>query len=312
MTDDRNTASQGFAQRVLIPVIRGIAELLLISVVVAAIGVAAYALWDLGDIGAKAQPANWAKYKPGENKLSFDELIKINPEVIGWIQLYGTNVDYPVVQGPDNDKYLTVGADLQYSLTGSIFLDYRNHPDFSDFDNIVYGHSMSYNAMFGDVTDYNERDFYDSHRYGDLYFGGRHHGLRAVGFAKVDGYKTGLCRPLITSAEEKAAFFSELDKSSIYPVNAADKREDATYVLLYTCTSAFTNGRYILVCELTDEVYENTYGEDTRTPETVGGPVLRLQFFLAVMVILFLLICTAIIMRRRDRRKQRIAAERQE
>lgn len=179
----------------------------MITAVVIAIIIAAYALFDLHDVGMRAQPAVYEKYKPGEDRGSFEELVAINDEVIGWIDLYGTNIDYPVVQAKDNEKYLMLSADLQYSLSGAIFLDYRNQPDFSDFNNIIYGHSMSYNAMFGDICDYLEPSFYDAHRYGDLFFDGAHHGLRVVGLVETDAYKSNLYRPEIVTDEQKDAAF---------------------------------------------------------------------------------------------------------
>lgn len=298
--EQRQKRSGGILNRI----IRNIAGIVMITLVITAIAIAAYALFDLHDMGTRALPANYEIYKPGEQKLSFEELIQINPEVIGWIDIYGTNIDYPVVQGPDNDKYLMTAADLQYSVSGAVFLDYRNSPDFTDFNNIIHGHSMAYNAMFGDVSDFAEDSFFEEHRFGDLFFGDRHHGLRIVGFVEVDAYRSGLYSVLIESEKQKEDFLAELDEAGKYPFVAPDRSTDNTYVLLSTCTSGFTNGRHILVCMLTDEVYEDPFaGETTSGRDTVGGPRLRLRFFIIVMCIILALIMTVIVLRRAENRQ---------
>ncbi|MCG4817374.1 class B sortase, partial [Collinsella aerofaciens] len=77
-----------------------------------------------------------------EGGLSFEQLKELNPEVFGWLTVYGTNIDYPVTQGKDNWKYVNTNALGEYSLSGAIFLDYTNRKDFQDFNSILYGHHM--------------------------------------------------------------------------------------------------------------------------------------------------------------------------
>lgn len=276
----------------IIRLLQSIGEYALIAIILISILIAVYALWDIKFVASKAQPSNYAIYKPGEDKGSWEELKASNSEVIGWINIYGTNIDYPVVQAKDNEKYLMTDAFGRYSLSGAIFLDYRNKADFSDFNNIIHGHSMSHNAMFGDVSDFLDEEFYRTHGYGDLFFSETHHGLKIIAIAEVDAYTSGLYRMVLGRDESADAFFSELDSASKFAIDESDKNADYTYVLLSTCTSAFTNGRHILVCRLTDEVYENAYASDTETAarDTVGGPRVRIRFLLIVLIIIALLV----------------------
>lgn len=86
---------------------------------------------------------NYEAYIPTEKSTkSFEELQKINPDVIGWIRVNDTNINYPLVQTDNDDTYMNTDAEGNYSLSGAIFLHCANKPDFSDFDNIIYGHHM--------------------------------------------------------------------------------------------------------------------------------------------------------------------------
>ncbi len=291
--------------QLLVQLLQSISEYLIISILLITLLIASYALWDLHDTGQKAQPEEYEIYDPSKHRASFEELIAINKDVFGWIKIYGTNIDYPVLQGEDNDKYLMTAADGRFQATGSIFLDYRNKRDFSDFNNIIYGHSMAYNAMFGDVRDFEEKSFYDEHKYGDLYFSGRHHGLKIIGFVQTDAYMTKLCRPIITTDDEKEALFEEMNATSIYPIDATELSYDYTYVLLYTCDTSTTNGRDLLICRLTDETYKDMFAGERDTKDKIGGARFRLRFFLIFLLLLALLIAIAHAIRKSEERERK-------
>ena len=101
---------------------------------------------------------------------SFEELQKINPDIIGWIRINETNVNYPLLQAEDDDTYMNTDAEGKYSLSGSIFLHCANKPDFSDFNNMIYGHHMEKHMMFGDVGLFADKEYFDEHPYGNLFF----------------------------------------------------------------------------------------------------------------------------------------------
>ena len=92
------------------------------------------------------------------------ELREVNPQAVGWIWVPGTTVNFPLVQGEDNAKYLSRSYDLGWSNSGSIFLDYRNSSGFTDENSIIYGHNMKNGGMFGRLKDYAEQDYLEEHR----------------------------------------------------------------------------------------------------------------------------------------------------
>lgn len=86
-----------------------------------------------------------------ENSIDFASLQQINADVIGWITIPCCDVNYPIVQGSDNDKYLTTTYEGKTNSSGTIFMDYANSSDFSDMNTFIYGHNMKNNTMFGSL-----------------------------------------------------------------------------------------------------------------------------------------------------------------
>ena len=83
--------------------------------------------------------------------VDFNELLKKNPDTVGWIKVEGTKVNYPIVQSTDNDYYLSHAFNKSANQGGWIFADYR--VNFKDFgrNTIIYGHNMNNKTMFGSI-----------------------------------------------------------------------------------------------------------------------------------------------------------------
>ena len=86
-------------------------------------------------------------------------LQQVNSDVIGWIAIPGTEISYPLVQGTDNDYYLTHTWNQNSSAVGAIFMDCRCSADFSGFNTIVYGHRMNNGSMFAALKHYQKAGF---------------------------------------------------------------------------------------------------------------------------------------------------------
>lgn len=98
-----------------------------------------------------------------ERMIQLEELQKENEEIIGWLEIEGTNINYPILQSKDNEFYLTHNYKKEYSPSGSLFLD-------KDFDLIngssnylIYGHRNKQGLMFEDLLKYSKEDFYKEH-----------------------------------------------------------------------------------------------------------------------------------------------------
>lgn len=94
--------------------------------------------------------------------MDFSRLKEINPDIIGWIRLEGTSIDYPIVRTDNNDYYLDHLYNGEWNSNGSIFIDYRNTGDFTDRNTVIYGHHMKNGMMFHALEKYKHQEFYDA------------------------------------------------------------------------------------------------------------------------------------------------------
>lgn len=101
-------------------------------------------------------------------EVDFSKLLKINDDIIGWIYMEDTVVNYPLLQGENNLYYLDKTLYKKYLASGSIYLDCDNEPDFSDAHSIIFGHNMKNHTMFGDLSDLRDEDYLKEHPYVDL------------------------------------------------------------------------------------------------------------------------------------------------
>lgn len=108
----------------------------------------------------------WDYIKMNLIDVDFNELKKTNKEVKGWIQVNGTNINYPFVQTTNNEYYLTRAFNKSYNDAGWIFLDYRNNIETLDKNTIIYGHSRLDQTMFGTLKNITKNNWYnDSNNY---------------------------------------------------------------------------------------------------------------------------------------------------
>ncbi len=98
-------------------------------------------------------------------QVDLEALREVNPEVVGWVFLPDTKINYPILQGEDNDFYLNHTWEKIKNPVGSVFMEYRNRPDFTEFNTIVYAHNMNNGSMFADLRDYSTTWFRESHPY---------------------------------------------------------------------------------------------------------------------------------------------------
>ena len=93
-----------------------------------------------------------------------EALLEINPDFIAWIRI-GDVIDYPVVQGRDNNHYLHTTFQGNRNSSGAIFLDYRNSADLYDEVSIIYGHNMRDGSMFKPLHQLRDGEFLEGHQY---------------------------------------------------------------------------------------------------------------------------------------------------
>lgn len=249
-----------------------ILDLGLMAFIVLAFLLSIYATWDSHVINADASPEQYEIFEPSvDNTLSFDQLQAKNADVFSWLTIYGTHINYPILHGEDNKRYVNTDPQGNYSLSGSIFLDFRGHRDLHDFNNLLYGHHMAGGMMFGDIDLYLEQGFLDSHQYGKLFLDGKEYGLEIFAVLKGDALEENLfAGPLETEAQKRAYLALIKDHALFY--NDIGITTNDRLLILTTCADGRETDRHLLVAKITDEVPENPYPapkKDTRTNRTL-------------------------------------------
>jgi len=292
------------AGRKAVRLMNGIVNTAVMILFLLLIDVGCYAVWDSKQVYESASAARYEVYKPtAENQsVSFKDLQAINPDVFAWLTVYGTQIDYPVVQGTNNMKYINTNAEGRYSLSGAIFLDYRGSRDFSDFSSILYGHHMDKNTMFGEIEYFTDKPYFEARRYGMLYFDGREHGLEFFAFVCASAYDETVFRTKITEPEAQREYLERLLSIAKHtrdiPVTVDDR-----IVLFSTCSSAATNGRDILVARITEDLYDNSFKtnetdnkKEVLTVDGLPGIWLQIPFWIRVALTGLLLILPALVL----------------
>lgn len=231
----------------------------------------------------EASTEQYRAYKPSsDNRMSFDELHELNPEVIGWLTIRDTPVDYPVVQGNNNSKYINTSALGEFSLSGALFLDSRSSAAFDDTLSIIYGHNMVGNVMFGDFYLYENREYFDSHLDGTVFFGGEYHKLTVFAFLKADGYDFELYDTGLTDE----GFKDWIEKLKERAVNVTDSvPSEGPVLMLSTCSSEETNGRTVLAAVIGEKTEVIVRGP--RITKIGAAPLYRVRSTLyPVMIII--------------------------
>lgn len=98
-----------------------------------------------------------------ERMLQVEELKKENQDIVGWLEIEGTNISYPVLQGIDNQYYMKHTYKKEYSNDGSIFLDKSYDWNIPSSNLLLYGHNNKNSTMFQDLLKYKEESFYKEH-----------------------------------------------------------------------------------------------------------------------------------------------------
>lgn len=122
---------------------------------------------------------------PDNDEIDLTALTSINSDIIGWLTVDGTNIDYPVLKGENNDYYLARDYTRKWATAGSIFMDFRNSANLGDVLTIIYGHRMGYGKMFSDVTLFADGDYFANHLTGSFFGGDKRYSLRTVAFALI-------------------------------------------------------------------------------------------------------------------------------
>ncbi|MGI6316212.1 MAG: class B sortase [Christensenellales bacterium] len=181
-------------------------------------------------------------------KMNFISLRAVNDDVIGWILAEGRSIDYPIVRGGDNEYYLTHLFDHKKNKLGTLFVDYRNHGDFSDKNTIIYGHNMKDGSMFASLAEYKDQKYYDSFPTMTLYTPDGDFTIELFAGIVADGNYE-FVRFEFQDDKDFTDYINTLKIKSTFENNTIVKPGDRI-VTLCTCSYEFNNARYALFGKL--------------------------------------------------------------
>ncbi|MDO4343906.1 MAG: class B sortase [Eubacteriales bacterium] len=207
------------------------------------------------------------EFEQMENPIDFDSLLAMNEDIIGWLEMEAIDINYPIVQGTDNEYYLHRTFLGQDNFAGSIFLDYLNHSNFSNRNNIVYGHNMKNGSMFGILKKYGEQETVDKSPYFWIYTPSRIYKYEIFSAAEVDAYSSSYQITFADSQEFQS--FLNLAKNQSWIKSSLQVGYGDTVVTLSTCTGNEAT-RFIVQAKRvrTYKAVPKAGGYDT--PETEG------------------------------------------
>lgn len=190
--------------------------------------------------------------------VDFAQLSKINPDIVGWIYIEGTNINYPVVQGTDNNYYLKHLFDGSYNSSGCIFMDAACASDFSDPHSVIYGHHMKNKSMFSGLMDYKDQTFYDEHSVALLVTPSAYYKIQFFSGYVSDTW--GNAWNLNFNEYEFISWLNDIQRKSCFTSDYIPTSEDRI-VTLSTCTYEFDTAKFVLHGYVS-EIIKNTVADD--------------------------------------------------
>ncbi len=175
-------------------------------------------------------------------------LREVNPDVIGWIMIPDSKVNYPLMQGTDNDFYLKHTWQGKKNSLGSIFMEHRNSSDLTDFNTIIYGHNMTNGSMFGSLRQFSGDKYRQKRPY--VYIvsdqGVFRYEIFALYKAPVDGPAYGLS---FNETKTRVNFLTEAKKRSRAEIDVIPDITDRI-LTLSTCSGDGYSNRWVVQARL--------------------------------------------------------------
>lgn len=205
-----------------------------------------------------AEPADGTD-EPAEEYVSpvdFQALWDVNREIIAWITVPGTGIDYPVARRPDDDTYYLEHDIYGNSVTSaSIYMESYNKSDFSDFNTVIYGHNMNNGTMFAPLHKYESREFFDENRSVFIYLPDRTLEYRIIAAGLISDrhilslYDSG--DPL-----ERAEYIGILSAEARTPLiidETAELGGEDRIITLSTCDRTYRSHRFVVAAKLVSD-----------------------------------------------------------
>lgn len=188
-----------------------------------------------------------------ERMLKVEELQKENSDIVGWIEIEDTNINYPVLQATDNSFYMNHNYKKEENTYGSIFLDKDYDWNIPSSNLLLYGHNLQNGSLFHDILNYKDKSYYKEHPtirfttenkdsefeiisafYSRVYYKSEKNVFRYYYFVNAD------------NEEEYNEFVDSAKEASIYDTGKTAEYGDQL-ITLSTCSYHTEDGRFAVV-----------------------------------------------------------------
>ena len=211
-----------------------------------------------------------------EVKVDWDALLAENPDTVAWLYVPNTKINYPVVRGEDNEYYLTHSFDGDEGWLanyGTVFLDYRNNPDWSDASYFIYGHHMNDGSMFSDLVGLTDQKRFDECRTLYLLTPKGNFKLRSFAMLHIET-EADIVQVSYQTPADMQAYVQDKINQSVVDLGTIPAAADITKTFaLFTCDNISLDGRYILFAyieETSAEGLTGNLGLDASNGQTTG------------------------------------------
>lgn len=199
------------------------------------------------------------QYRPGPGTISLveEEIVnqnvldaqELNGDIVGWLTMEGTRIDYPFVQVGDNDYYLRRDINETFAYAGTIFMDYRCAMDFSDFATVLYGHNMKNGSMFFDLQRYDNASFFAQASPGWLYLPNATYRVDPFAYLLVRSDDSSIYAFHLDSEGQKGQMLAYIRDNALRYRELSLTTNDKL-LILSTCAYDFKKARSVVVARL--------------------------------------------------------------
>ena len=198
--------------------------------------------------------------------IDFASLQAVNEDVFGWIQIFGTQVDYPLLDADDNKYYLKHGYDHRRTAYGSIFLEPRNSAKMNEKHIVIYGHNMVNHSMFGSLVNYKKQAYANNHNFITICMPGQD-----LTYQVFSAYTAAIDSPTYRLQFPKEGSFDEMirhmKENSVISSDLTPKEGDQI-LTLSTCTPAGSKShRFVVNAVLVSGVPIHAVAKESPAPQ---------------------------------------------
>ncbi len=203
-----------------------------------------------------------------EMTVDWDALLAVNPDLVGWIYIPGTVINYPIVQGNDDQYYLYhdfKGSEGYIATFGCIFLSADNDGTFADENNVIYGHHLNDGSMFAAIADFGDTGVFNEHRTVYVLTPEGNYELKTMSIVHCEADDP-LAQARFESTESYHEYLQDkVDRSVVTPSGLAPIDDITKSFVFATCDNLASDGRWALFAYVTKSTVPGVEGTDQLT-----------------------------------------------